>query len=108
MATTVWIVNRGKLPEARFSPAKEFGKLRVVFDGHVSIHHTKAIVDRFEEVFIKAGPDDYLLPTGFTVLYAMAFHHLMEKFGLVRNLVWDRDHYQLLIIYRADLVPREE
>jgi len=66
---TVWIVNKGAHDH---SDANRFGKIEYLSEGMVNRYSTNVMYREFYPKLAKSSPDDYILPTGLTIMSVIA------------------------------------
>lgn len=65
----VYIVNKGSHDHR---DAKRFGSLVYLSEGSINRYSTNSMYREFYPTLLKSGPEDYILPTGLTIMSAIA------------------------------------
>jgi hypothetical protein len=74
----VYIVNKGAHDH---SDAERFGELVYLSEGSINRYSTNNMYREFSEILCKSKPEDYILPTGLTIMsnIACAIFAIMHK-----------------------------
>lgn len=78
------------LGTVNFTPACEFGTLRVAIDRYVSNVGLSAAFDELRGHMRGIKPCDWIVPVGHPALIGYACYVMAEQTGMIRLLVWDR------------------
>ena len=65
----VYIVNKGSHDH---SDAERFGKIEYLSEGAINRYSTNQMFRNFFPILKKSGPEDYILPTGLTIMSNIA------------------------------------
>ena len=80
---TVYVVNKGSHDH---SDAERFGELVYLSEGSINRYSTNSMYREFYPVLLKSKPEDYILPTGLTIMSNIAcaiFAILHERLNLL-------------------------
>ena len=81
----VYVVNRGGHDH---SDAERFGELVFLSHGSMNRYATSTIYRKFVKVLRSSSPDDYILPTGLTVMTLIACSIFARLHGKLRLLLY--------------------
>lgn len=82
---TVYIINRSAHD---FSDAKRYGELEFLTQGSVNRFSTGNMARIFTEKLAQSSPDDYLLPTGLSIMTAIACAVFALRHKRLNLLLW--------------------
>lgn len=86
----IFIANRGSHD---FEPAKRFGELVFITEGDLNKFAIGNIYRTFASVLALATPEDFFLPTSLPILSAIGTGILVNKFGVVKYLLFRGGQY---------------
>ena len=73
-----------------FTPATEYGEIRFIYELSPNIFALDKMFSDIRDQLLDAHGDDYLLPTGSIIANMLAFHILMNRFGVVNLLIFSQ------------------
>lgn len=95
-----------------YSKAAEHGELKFLYDksSRANVFASDALVKEIEEKLVDSNSDDFLLLSGSMTPAVISFYVLMNKHGLVQNLLYSfkNNDYELRTIRRGQFSPAQE
>jgi hypothetical protein len=85
--------------------ARRFGELKIILDGKVNPFDMTSRLTDIRDGLKEAGPEDYILLSGYALLNVMAAGILMERFGQLNILLFDglERNYRLRTLTKTQL-----
>lgn len=103
--TKVWIVNKAAHDH---SDAQRFGKIDYLSEGSVNRYSTNTMFREFYPKLKESSPDDYILPTGLTIMSNIACAIFASIHGRLNLLIYKASRSGDGHYVERKLVIREE
>lgn len=99
----VYVVAKGSHD---FSQAVEHGEITFLFSDKANVFAADQLVKDIEDKLAGSKPDDFLILAGSMLPAAIAFYVLMQKHGIVNNLIFSfkNNNYEIRSIRSAQFV----
>lgn len=95
-----------------YSLASEYGEITYLYDDErkANVFASDGLIKEIEEKLAGSTPDDFLIFSGSMTPAALAFYVLMNKHGVVQNLLFSFKHnnYELRTIRRGQFAAAQE
>lgn len=88
--TKVYIVNKAGHD---FSSARKFGELTYLSEGPINRYSLTAMYREFSDKLKDSSPDDFIVPTGYSIMTMVAAVIFAHKHGRINVLLYKEGNY---------------